>query len=817
MSNALSGLRILDLSDRSTALGGRILADLGAEVILVEAEIGNPIRHLAPFLDDVPGVERSFHHQYLSANKKSVVVKGNGDGHFPNGTDFESLVASADLLIDSARPGTREGLDHAELQRINPTLIQISVTPFGLRDAIGRKANDLVAGAAGGLLWISGEHRGIPVQGAANPSYCMAGLATASAATIALHEREGRKSGEGVHIDLSLQEATMMAIMQTATPSQWTWHGRIPRRPGLSGALRCRDGGYVGFLVRPDRFKQFLEWCDRTNIDHEMTVADWRWSRLDAPRKGNPVSAAVLDLSRVLTRDEFVGGALAADIVCMPVFDFDDVRNHEQFTQNNQFSQLEHPTLEAPLGFVESPVAGMRGGVEIRRAPMLGEHSHEILDATRSRGASKSLPKSRESPESSTRVANDRRPDPESQPQNALTGLRVIDFGWVLAGPIGSRLLASFGAEVIRIESTRKPDSMRSQIGPDGKPDPDLGGLFNSVNAGKKSLSVDLTTTAGLDIVKELIAQADLVSNNFRPGALERMGLGYEVLRKLKADIILLNLPGAHPKGPWAERASMGNILMAASGFNLLTGFEDETPRGIGVAYPDFVSPHLMVASVLAAIRERDQTGRGQEIQAVQLSATLSLLGVEWMQYCATGRQPARNQNRDANHCPHGVYPTSGSDQWIAFAVSSDEEWQSLCTEMGNAELSRDERFSTLRFRKSNEDALDEILRAWTAGEDRSLLAARLQSVGIAASPIQDLRDLLERDPLARDHYQVVNQPVAPDIDIPIDREAAQWVGCEHRLGRSPGLGEHNEDILKNLLLKSDEEILELVIGNVLE
>jgi crotonobetainyl-CoA:carnitine CoA-transferase CaiB-like acyl-CoA transferase len=818
MSHALSGLRILDLADRSAALGGRILADLGAEVILVESPDGNSIRRMAPFLDDEPGTERSFHHQYLSANKKSVVIEGKA--HPFDGHEFEALVASADLLIDTARPGSRAGLEHANLLQLNPKLIQISVTPFGLSDLLGRKANDLIAGAAGGLVWVSGERRGTPVQGGASPSYCMAGLATASAATIALHERRGEHVGAGVHIDLSLQEATLMAVMQTATPTHWTWHGRIPHRPGLSGALRCKDGRYVGFLVRPDRFEKFLHWCDQGAVDHQMTPDDWRWSRLDAPRKDNPVSEAILELSRTLTRDEFVAGALEADIVCMPVFDFDDVDGHDQFTQNDQFIRVEQPSLKRGLGFVRSPVEGISGGIEIRCAPTLGEHDDEILGEIRgrrlgNRPGSRSASRPRPAIGSATERTPQRTKSP--QPEEALSGLRVIDFGWVLAGPIGSRLLASFGAEVIRIESSHRPDSMRSQLGPDGRPDSDLGGLFNSVNAGKKSLAVDVSTEAGRKIVKALVAKADLVLNNFRPGALDRMGLGYEVLKAIKSDIILLNLPGAHPSGPWAGRASMGNILMAASGFNMLTGFEGEVPRGIGVAYPDFVSPHLMVASVLAALRERERTGRGQEIQAVQLSGMLSLLGVEWMHYRATGKQPPRNANRNPNECPHGVYPANGEDQWVAIAVANDREWQALCDVMDRPELARDPRFETHRARKENEDAVDEFLRTWTATREKWDCAARLQKIGIAAAPVEDLRDLYERDPVTKDHYQIVKQPTSPDVDIPIDREAARWIGCDHRLRRSPGIGEHNEEILKGLLGVSDQEFVELMLAKVLE
>jgi len=806
MSTALHGIRILDLSDRSAALAGRILADLGAEVIMVEPPGGNSIRRLAPFLDDTLGPEASLAHQYLNANKRSVVVDLDQE---IDQERFRTLVASSHVVIDSAPPGhlDRLGLGHERLRALNPGLVQVSVTPFGLDGAWrDRKANDLVAGAAGGLVWLSGEPRSTPVQGGADPSFAMAGLSAASAVMIALTGQWRGNHDHGTHIDISLQEATAMAVMQTATPSQWTWHQRIPRRPGLSNALRCADGGHVGLLVRPDRFDAFLTWCDNVGIDHTMTSEDWEWSLLSAPRKNNPVAAATLALAAALGRDEFAAGALGADLVCLPVLGFDDLAHYEQFVVNDQFFTVPHPELGRDLGFVRSPADAMADGVEIVRAPLLDEH-HTLLN---------SLPAPSTPSQPQSTGPTQANPDPAQ----ALAGLRIVDFGWVLAAPIGTRLLASFGAEVIRVESSAKPDSMRSQLGPDGKPDLDLGGLFNSVNAGKKSLALNVSTPEGLAVIKDLIAGSDAVINNFRPGAMDRMGLGYKTLRTLNDDIVLLNLPGAHRHGPWAVRSSMGNILMAASGFNLLTGFEGERPRGMGVAYPDFTSPHLLVASLLAALQQRDRTGKGQELHATQLSGMVSLLGVDWMRYIETGLQPPRRGNRDPNYCPHGVYPAQGSehsdDEWVALAVADDREWAALCRLMGTEPLIDDKRFATRSARKANEDAVDDVVRAWTATLDKWDCAEQAQQAGIAAAPVEHLADTYDRDPQLQHHYQIVNQPSAPAIDIPIDREVAQWRGRDHRLVRAPGLGEHNEYVIRGILGYSEERYVQLLLDGVL-
>ncbi|MDH3679064.1 MAG: CoA transferase, partial [Acidimicrobiia bacterium] len=691
------------------------------------------------------------------------------------------------------------------LRASNDGLIQVTVTPFGLDGPWRhRKATDIVAGAAGGLIWLSGEPRSTPVQGGADPSFTMAGLTAASAATIALTARDDA-GGAGAHVDISLQEATAMAVMQTATPTQWAWHGRIPRRPGLSNALRCADGGYVGLLVRPDRFEKFLAWCDRVGIDHDMTSDDWEWSLLTAPRKNNPVAAATLALAAALSRDEFAAGALDADLVCLPVLSFDDLLTHEQYVVNDQFLTVHHDQLGRDLGFVRSPADAMADDVTIRRAPTLGEHQR-LLD-----GLEPSGPRRPAVADGAVR---------SSDPARALAGIRVVDLGWVLAAPIGTRLLASFGAEVIRVESANKPDSMRSQPGPDGKPDPDLGGLFNSVNAGKKSLAVDLGRPEGLALLKELIATADVVVNNFRPGAMDRMGLSYDVLQTLKPDIVSLNLPGAHRKGPWAVRSSMGNILMAASGFNMLTGFDGERPRGMGIAYPDFTSPHLLTATILSALRQRDRTGNGQELHLTQLSGMVSLLGVEWMHYRATGVQPPRRANRDPNYAPHGVYPALGSvhsdDEWVAIAVAGDDEWAALCAVMDRPALATDERFASPEQRKRNEDALDNELRSWTGTLDKWDCADRCQAVGVAAAAVEHLADTYERDPHLRHHYQIVHQPSAPEVAIPIDREAARWRHVDHRLQRAPGMGEHNEHVVRDLLGYDEQRYVQLVVDEVL-
>ena len=588
-----------------------------------------------------------------------------------------------------------------------------------------------------------------------------------------------------------------MAAIQSATPTFWSWFGKIPGRPALSSALRCRDGGWVGLLVRPATFPLVCEWLREAGTPTQLAPEDAHWAELYAPRKGNPLSRALLELAERMDRDAFADRAARAETICLPVMDFPGMAAHPQFRENEQFVSVPHEPLGRTLSFPRSPVDAVEPGRPLRRAPTLGEDTEAVLAALRDPPAA---------PGSQGRT----------DPYRALAGVRVVDLCWVLAGPLGTRILAHFGADVIRVESERHQDSVRNGQGPDGEPTRDLAGLFHTANAGKRSLTVDLTKEAGRELLLDLAATADVVTDNFRPGALARMGLGYDVLRARRPDLVALHLPGTHAKGPWRGRPTTGNVVMAASGLSMLMGFPGQRPRGYGVAYPDFTSPYLLATCVMAALRLRERTGEGREMDLSQLGATVALVGPEWMRFDQTGVQPAPAANRDANHAPHGIFPAAGEDAWCAIAVADDAGWARLCAAMGREELARDPRFATHAARKAHEDALDAEVAAWTARHDRHALAEGLQRAGVAAAPVQHLRDTYERDPQLRRHYQRVRHPLAPEAELPIDREAIRVEGIPHQVTRAPMWGEHNEEIVRGVLGRSEEEYTRLVLDEVL-
>ena len=797
----LDGIRVLDFGDERAAFATRILADLGADVVMVEPPGGGRIRSLAPFVDDQPGPERSYQHLYLDANKRSVVIDlAEAEGR----AQAIALARGAGVLVETGAPGDLAGLGlgYDALREENPGLIYVSITPFG-QDGPWRErvADDLVATAAGGLLGISGEREDPPTQGPCAPAYKLAGLAAAAGIMLALTRRAHAEEGAeavGAHVDISLQEAVALSVAQSANANFWTWQRLYPERPGLSNALRCADGKYLGLNIRLDQFAAFLALLDAAGIEHGLTVDDWQ----TPSRNLNPLDNVHYDYARQLAarypRDELVAMLLAAGQVTMPALDLPDMERAPHYVETEQFIELEHDELGMVFSVPRSPVDAIAPGIAIRRAPLLGEHTDAVVAEVASRGTATPLPR-----------------PPAEVPPRPLEGLRIVDFTWVLAGPLGTRLLASFGAEVIKVESRARLDPLRNAPLPDGSRDVNLPGLFNAANTGKRSLTLDLKTERGRELVRELIARSDVVIDNYTNGALARMGFDYEQLRAANPRLVVVHMPGCGNDGEWSDRRTLGKLLMAASGLNSLMGFEGRPLRGVGIAYPDFVAPYLQVILALAGLRERDRTGVGREIHLSQLAGTVSLIGAEWMRYRHRGEPPARPGNREPNHTPHGVFRALADDQWCAISVRP-EQWSTFCAAIEDSVLAEDARFVTHDARRQHEDALDALVERWTAGRDPWEIAERLQAAGIAAAAVERLPDMLERDPQLARHFQRLHQPGAPDHEITVDAEVIRFAGESDLLERAPLFGEHNEYVLRELLGLSRDEFDALVLEGVI-
>lgn len=407
---------------------------------------------------------------------------------------------------------------------------------------------------------------------------------------------------------------------------------------------------------------------------------------------------------------------------------------------------------------------------------------------------------------------------PGEDVRQAFAGLRVVDFSWYAVGPRTAGYLAAHGAEVIRVESSVSPDGLR-RSGPfkDGVNGPNRSGYFNNQNPNKYGLSLNLKQPRAADIARKLVARADVVLEAFTPGVMERFGLGYDELRQLKPDIIMISMGAQGRGGPFSSHSAFGHVQQALCGVNHLTGWLDGYPTGVHGPYTDFFVPHIAAAVVIAALGYRRRTGRGQYIELSQLEAAIHCLGPAILDYTANRREQTRDGNRHPAAAPHGAYRCVGDDRWCAIAVFSDSEWRALCEAMGNPVWTRDKRFDTLASRLEHTDELDRLLEKWTAGHSPGTVMALLQAAEVDAGVVQDARDLHADPQLShRHHYWTLSHP---------ETGPATYDGPAYRLSRTPArfhmpapcLGEHNQFVCCQLLGMSDEDFVELLTEGVFE
>jgi benzylsuccinate CoA-transferase BbsF subunit len=405
-----------------------------------------------------------------------------------------------------------------------------------------------------------------------------------------------------------------------------------------------------------------------------------------------------------------------------------------------------------------------------------------------------------------------------------LEGIRVLDLTWIVAGPLASRLLADFGAEVIKIESSTKVDGARwngvhlfGTLPGNANRDPNAGGYFQDVGGSKLSCSLNLATSDGLQLLRKLVVVSDVIICNLGGDQLQRWGIGYEQARLLNPTIIVVNMPSMESSGPRANWSAYGDEFAAVSGIKSVSGNPGELPLLFGHHYPDFgPNPFHGAIAVMAALHHRDHTGEGQFVEVSQYESTISVLGPAVLQRTAGGELPGRVGNHSDRACPHNIYRCKGDDAWCAITVLTDDQWQSLVSVPALAELRRPE-FGSFVGRKAAEDDIDTVIERWTADWDRQDLASFLQSKGVPAGPLQFIDEVVGRDPVLDGDY------FNPILDHPSGREFLQHPHPA-RMSRNPAearraplLGEHTSDILSRILGLSEEEIAEYAARGALE
>ena len=392
-----------------------------------------------------------------------------------------------------------------------------------------------------------------------------------------------------------------------------------------------------------------------------------------------------------------------------------------------------------------------------------------------------------------------------------LEGVKVADFTRVIVGPLSTKTLCDFGATVVKIEGRSRLGHYRTT-----GPEPDMSAHFTSFNTGKLSIAINLARPAGIALAKQIVAWSDIVVESFAGGSMQRMGLGYEELRKVKPDIIMLSSCMQGQTGPFAAHPGWGFQLSALSGFLHITGWPDRPSPELGV-YTDFVAPHFNVCMLMAALLHRRRTGRGAYIDMSQFESALQFMAPVLLDYSVNHRIAERMGNRSSYAAPHNAYRCLGEDRWCAIAVSTDDEWESFVNIIGNPAWTNDARFATLPARKQNEDELDRLVTEWTVSRSAEDVMTLMQAGGVPAGVVENGEDLLDKDP------QIKHRQMFPEVDHPRmgkhhpPDSPFLMSGTVSEIRRAPLLGEHNEYVLKQILGLSDDEIANLVISGAVE
>lgn len=808
----LSPYRVLDLTRGDDHFCGKILADLGADVVKIEPPGGDPTRNIGPFYHDIPDPEHSLTWWAFNTNKLGITM----DIETAEGKEaFKRLASHAHFVIESFAPGylDNSGLGYSALSQLNPGLILISITPFGQTGPYkDLKAPDIVLMAMGGQMFGAGDPDRPPVRLSIPQAYSLAGAHAAVAGMIALNYR--MRTGLGQHIDVSAQAA--VARLLALEFSLWEFNRELSPR---EGALRpvgkglkfrivwpCKDGtvtfrfGIAGHLrgVLP-----LVSWMIAEGRAGLLEKVDW-----DSLK--NPTSltkeieswqGVFADFFLLHTKEELYEGALQRHIPLFPVSTLQDIIHDKQLTDRHYWATVEHPNLDASFTYPGATAKISLTPWQIqRRAPLLGEHNQEVFSELKATAL-----------HNKTNESTVSKPNQLNKPQKALEGLKVLDFTWFLAGTLVTKYLADFGAQVLKIESPSNFDQTRaSPPFKDGIPGLNRSASFRFYNSSKKSVSINLSNKKGNDLALRLAAWADVVVENFTPGVIARLGLDYESLRQVKPDLIMLSTTNQGQYGPHSRHPGFGWNLSGLGGFNHFTGWPDREGVEPNVAYNDFATPWFAVVAILGALDYHRRTGKGQYIDLSQYEAGLSYLSVPILDLTVNGREQTRRGNYSSRDCPHGAYPCRGEDRWCILAIYIEPEWEKLCEAMGNPSWALDHRFNNFESRKENEEELNGLISAWTLEHSPEEIMTRLQKAGVAAGIVQNTQDLLETDPQLRHRgfFQLLNHPdmgMVYHMGWPVN-----LFRTPYQLTRAPLLGEHTEMVCKDILKLSEEEIKDL-------
>ncbi|MGM5068703.1 CoA transferase [Rhodococcus qingshengii] len=794
----LAGVRIVELTDGLLDMTGRILGDFGADVIKVETS-------RTTRLSGTEGsAEPTLQFLVENFNKSGVTFESS---NLAEDERFSELLASADIFIQTGHRYTDHPIVAEDLLSRFPQLVVLSVSDFGSTGPYSSYvATDAVHLAMGSQLSRSGVWPREPATIPFELAYHSSATQAAWAALSAYYQRLMR--GTGDHIDFSVFEAAIELVdppFGTAgTATAGTKTAGAPTDPYSSEWGRpqskpypiypCADGFVRCLVLAPGQWKAMYRW-----LGEPEDFSDPKYQTILArDQDKDALERAYIELFRHQTKSDLAIEGQARGVPIAPVLSLAEVAAQSHFAQRGAFVEAElDDDIEAliPSGFVE--IDGERIGFR-HRAPHAGEHN-ELLSSISNSNLHVAPPTDPE-----------QKPTPAGKSPLPLAGVRVIDFGSIVFGAEVGRLFADLGADVIKIENAAFPDKYRGGSEPGSL----IAKNFALGNRGRRSFGVDTRAPEGRDLVKQLVASADVVVSNFKPGTLERLGLGYAELSAVNPQIVWMSASGFGETGDWASWLAYGPSVRSAAGLTALWRYPDD-PSVFGdttTVYPDHAAARIASVAILSALIRRRTSDHGADIRLSQAEVVINQLSHEFLRE-AEGLDPT-----EAPGAPWGAYQSAGDDNWCVICVRDDTDWSNFCAAMSHPAWTADPMYSDAEARMANRKQLDANITEWTSDRQAIAIMELLQSHGVPAGVMNRPPELVENPQLiARDY---LGQQAQPGFDEPLNTVRRPFLSRHIDISaprESPAMGRDTLAISSELLGLDASEVERLVSTGVLQ
>lgn len=785
----LGGLRVIDLSIGITgAYASKLLADAGADVVKLEPPEGDPLRRWTASEHVLAPGEDGALFQFLHTNKRSSIADlGTEEGRVLTA----DLVSGADIVIENLGPGVaaERGLGWETVHARNPAMTWVAISPWGGTGPwANRPCTEFTLQAATGSTGYRGHPSLGPVAAGGRLGDWIPGVYAALGGMFGW--LSARRTGEGHHVDVSMFEALCLSMTVYHDLNSQFFDGPLMQSIETPSIEPAKDG-WVGLCtITGQQWTDFCALIGRSDVAENERYLDARQRMEDLEL----IHEMIHSYTREHTVAEICEVAQSMRIPANPLGDGRTLPAMEQFVERGTF-------VKNPAGFLQPRppyrLHGIRGGAPapLRAAPKLGEQADEI---ERERRAAARPPAS-----------------PRGGDAYPLTGLRVLDLTAFWAGPIATSVFGEMGADVIKVESIQRPDGMRFA----GSVMNDTMWEFNPINHGcnssKRAVTLQLDSDDGLALVKQLIAKADIVAENFSARVLENFGLGWETIHELNPRAILLRMPSFGLEGPWRDNVGFAMNVEQVSGLAWMTGYE-HLPLVVRGACDPVGGMHAVFATLLA-LEERERTDEGQLVEVALVEPAINISAEQVIEWSAYGQFLERACNRGPVAAPQGCYacqdraPTDQGPSYVALACETDEQWRALCGVLGDPAWAAGAALDHAAGRREAHDRIDEAIAAWASGRTAAAAEEALIGAGVPANVVINGHDLSPNPQLEdRGFFQRLEHPLAGELRYPGQPQAYSGFPRGMRRRLPPLLGEHNDEVLREELGLSDEAIKRL-------